>query len=456
MPNIILCSDSYKYSHWKQYPEDTSTVYSYFESRNGALYNKTTFFGLQYLLKKHLVGQVVTKDKILQAKAIMDSHVPGQFNIEGWEYIYNTYQGRLPVRIKAVPEGRAVDTSNVLMTIENLDPKCFWLTNYLETILTHVWYPSTVASTSLYVKEMLRKYGASEESLPFMLHDFGYRGVSSHESAEIGGLAHLIHFSGTDTVSALTCAVDYYKASDAVGYSVPATEHSVMTALGKDGEREVFDRLLTEYPDGVLSIVGDSYNIYDFVNILVRENSLKIANRQGKIVIRPDSNTTLHPYPENQIMWIIRCLGSIFGFDVKDDKKILPPYIGVIWGDGIGVNDIERIVKYVTDLGWHPDNLAFGMGGGLLQKVNRDTQRFAFKCSARRDNLHRWHDVYKQPLDKSKASKRGRMKLVRKMDESYKTVNLREIGHDELVTVFENGQLMKDYSFNDVRFNATM
>ena len=189
--NICTATDSYKMAHYAMYPAGTKKVYSYFESRKGAKFDETVFFGLQSLLKE-LEGQVVTQAKINFAEKLTGKHLGNEevFNAERWQYILDKYDGRLPVRIKAIPEGTAVPTGNVLLTIENLDENCFWLTNHLETFLTHLWYPSTVASLSRDVKktlkESLERTGSSETMLDFMLHDFGMRGVSSMQSADMG------------------------------------------------------------------------------------------------------------------------------------------------------------------------------------------------------------------------------------------------------------------------------
>ncbi|HEY6162703.1 MAG TPA: nicotinamide phosphoribosyltransferase domain-containing protein, partial [Bacteroidia bacterium] len=201
--NIMLLTDSYKLSHYKQYPQGTSQIYSYFESRGGK-FNEVVFFGLQYLLKSYLKGAVVTPEKVEEAEALYAKHFgsPSLFYKKGWEYILKKHGGKLPVRIKAVAEGTPVSVSNVMMTVENTDPKCFWLTNFLETLLVQVWYPCSVATQSREIKKVLLKYleQTGDTSLvDFKLHDFGFRGVSSVESASIGGAAHLMNFMGTDT-----------------------------------------------------------------------------------------------------------------------------------------------------------------------------------------------------------------------------------------------------------------
>ncbi len=457
--SIILMTDSYKLTHWKQYPDDTEAVYSYFESRKGAQFPFTVFFGLQYILD-HIEGVQVSYDSIKYAEEIIDVHMgPGHFNRAGWEHILTEHGGRLPIRIKAVPEGSIIPTGNVLMTVENTDPECYWLTNYVETILTHVWYGSTVATLSKWVKNQYETYlGATGDTsgIDFMLHDFGFRGASSLETAGIGGAAHLVNFKGTDTLAALEVAIDYYDADpSSLAFSVPATEHSIMTSLGRYGEYDILDNLLDTYPTGILSVVSDSYNIYKFTEAVIKRKD-KIMARDGAFVLRPDSITHDHPSAPELMSWITRSLWDAFGgHENSKGYKVLDDHIRVIWGDGIDHNGIVSVLRQLKEEGFASENFVFGMGGGLLQKVNRDTQRFAFKSSAQKRSGV-WYDVSKEPLDASKASKRGRLKLVR--ENGYKTINEAEFGYDDevnlLVPVFEDGEILKRYSFDEVRANA--
>ena len=236
MHNIILNSDSYKYSQFNQYPANTTGIYSYIESRGGK-YDETVFFGLQAFIKEYLTAPI-TQDMIDEAELIITAH--GEpFNRAGWEYILNEHNGYLPVRIRAVPEGTIVPVKNVLATIENTDPACYWLTSFLETaLLRAIWYPTTVATNSREIKKLildaLEKTG-DPTTIDFKLHDFGARGVSSLESAGIGGAAHLVNFMGTDTVEALLFARRYYNA-DMAGFSIPAMEHSTVTSWGRENE----------------------------------------------------------------------------------------------------------------------------------------------------------------------------------------------------------------------------
>lgn len=468
MLNPILATDSYKLGHWKQYPAGTTGVYSYLEARPGALHDEVVFFGLQPLLRQ-IAGQVVTQRDVDWAASVCKTmHGDNTiFNRKGWERIVSVHGGRLPVKIKAVPEGTVVPVGNVLMTVENTDPECFWLTNALESFLLHVWYPITVASVSRAVKQMMVKKllgtGCGLEGLPFMLHDFGYRGTTGHDQAAIGGLAHLVNFMGTDTLAALDLGFDQYGADlTTLGFSVPATEHSVMTALGRDGEYDQVARLLETHPSGIVSCVADSYNIYDFVDHVC---SLKdvIEARDGKFVVRPDSVTQEHPQPGALMVHLFGKLWDTYGGTInRAGYRILNPKVGLIWGDGIDPIGIEKILNagQLADIG--ASNFVFGMGGGLLQKVNRDTERFAFKCSAQeREGV--WHDVYKDPIDGNKKSKRGRLELV--YNEQHDTYHTARgdgelwLDNDEqavLETVFENGVVMRSEDFQAVRDRAAV
>ena len=450
MENILFLTDSYKISHYKQYPKGTTEIYSYFESRGGE-FEEVTFFGLQSILKKYLTGQVVTRQKIDEAATLYKAHF-GQdlFYREGWEYILEHHNGYLPVRIKAVPEGMSIPYRNVLMTIENTDPNCYWLTNFLETLLVQVWYGCTVATQSRYIKKLILQYlekTGTPELIAFKLHDFGFRGVSSVESAAMGGAAHLVNFSGTDTVIALPFIQQMYSTSLMAGFSIPAAEHSTITSWGKSHERDAYENMLTAYPEGLVAVVSDSYDIYNACeNIwggLLKENILK---RNGTLVVRPDSGN-----PEEVVLKVIEILGEKLGYTLNEKGyKVLHPNIRVIQGDGVNYASIGSILENLAANGWSADNIAFGMGGALLQKLDRDTQKFAFKCSNAVVNGKNV-EVFKDPItDKGKASKKGKLKLV-KDDHHYKTISADEAGKDVLEPVFENGYLLKEYSFEMVR-----
>ena len=458
--NICLLTDSYKITHHYFYPKGTKKIYSYLESRVGAEFNKTIFYGLQYIIKKYLKGKVVSQEKIDEADNLMQTHLgEGIFNREGWQYILDEFDGMLPIEIKAVPEGTPVDVGNVLMTVENTDDKCYWLVNYLESLLLQVWYPSTIATLSAEVRKLANFYldvtGSDKSNLDFMLHDFGYRGATSTESSMLCGSAHLLSFSGTDTIPALTIPENYYNDSEVYGFSVQATEHSVMTSLGQDGEIQQALNVIENAKNGILSMVIDSYDYRNFLRQASTEGSelndaiLKFLSVDGnKVVFRPDSGE-----PVSTTIDCLNILESGFGsYDTENGYKVFDANIGLLWGDGLNYHKIRDILFAMKSNGWAAENIIFGMGGGLHSSVNRDTQRNAFKCSAQlRDG--QWFDIFKNPLDSSKKSKTGRFKLIED-DGSFKTISIDDEGDDILRTVFKDGKLLVDEKYCDVKLRA--
>ncbi len=454
--NLLLKTDSYKLSHAQQYPPKTQIVASYLEARNGADHDETVFFGLQYLLKRYLVGEVFTAQDIEQAKMVSAQHMggPGIFNYDGWRRLYHKYGGRLPIRIRAVAEGTPVSTSNVLMTVENTDPEFYWLTNYLETLLLHVWYPSTVATISRAAKKVILRYleeTGDPSLIDWKLHDFGGRGVTGSEAAALGGAAHLVNFRGTDTIPGIALAMDYY-GSDVCGDSIPAYEHSTVTSWGRDGEVDCYRNALKQYP-GMAAVVSDSYDIDHAIGeIWGRELKDEVMRREAPLIIRPDSGNPV----EVAVQDADRLMRERFGSTVNEKGyHVLPPQVRGIQGDGCNLQSIERILRYLKMSGSSADNWAFGMGGALLQKVNRDTQRFAFKCSwAQVDGEGR--DVWKDPkTDPSKASKKGRLGL-RQTSSGWKTVPQGSPGVEMLEDVFVDGELVREQDFDSIRANAAI
>ena len=410
--NICLMTDSYKMTHWKMYPPDLEVVGSYLEARKGCEYKDTVFFGLQYLLKRYFEGKVVTEDKIEQADQFCKEHF-GQdlFNRKGWEYILNVHGGKLPVDIHAVPEGNVIPENNVLLTISNTDEKVPWLTNHLETVLVQIWYGCTIATISREMKKMLKvalEKSGTVEKLPFMLHNFGYRGSTSIESAAIADAAHLVNFSGTDSICGIELVQKYYSPSGMVAFSVPAAEHSVISAWGEPkNEFDAFRHIMDQYSSGLVSVVSDTYDIINACQNFWAKTEFSHENQT--VVVRPDSG--------DPKLMIPRCLDALSerGYLVNyKGYKVLPDNLRMIWGDGISRSSLPGIVEEVLKCGWSLDNLVFGSGGGLVQDCDRDIQRFAAKASwVKRDG--QCYSVYKKPAsDMTKASKAGRVKLFEK------------------------------------------
>jgi len=290
--NKIMLSDSYKYSHKYQYPKGMTFMYDYMEARSTKVFPKTVFVGLQG--KLNVLTERFTKEEVEEASIYAKAHgIP--FPYDDWMYIVNELEGKLPVRIKAVKEGSLVDNKNILMSIESTDSKVAWIVGWTETYLMKLWYESTIATKSFYIKKILTEYSletTGSDMVDFSFHNFGDRGSSSVESASIAGFAHLTQFKGTDNFHSLKyCKENYYEGYSA-GFSIPATEHSTVTSWGKSGRFEMYENFLEthkNYP--IIACVMDSYNIYEDVDWLTSSSIKdKIESDDYPIfVIRPDS-----------------------------------------------------------------------------------------------------------------------------------------------------------------------
>lgn len=406
----IFDTDSYKASHFKQYPPKTEYVYSYVEARTGKGFDKVVFFGLQYIIKNILTKQL-TKTDVETASKFFNAHM-GVFNEEGWNYILEKHNGYLPIQIQAIPEGTVVSRGVPLITIVNTDPNCFWLTQLVETIIVRVWSTINVATISynakLIIKSFLEKTSdvPVKDILPSRLQDFGSRGSYCQEAAAVGGMGHLVNFAGSDTVVAMLNVQNTYNISEMVAYSIPATEHSTTTSWGKENECDVFENMINAYGGKVpyIAMVMDSYDLENAVkNYIGTKLKDKIINCGSTIVCRPDSGEPTEVVVKT-LQWLEECFGSSVN---SKGYKVLTNCVRVIQGDGITIDSIPEILQAVVDAGFSTENIVMGMGGGLLQQHNRDTFRFAQKCSAIRiDGL--WTTVQKIPAtDMTKASKAG-------------------------------------------------
>lgn len=451
--NVILDADSYKASHWLQYPAGTTSMFSYVEARGGK-WSKTIFFGLQYYIKRYLM-QKITMEMVEEAKIFYALHgVP--FNYEGWKYIAVDLEGKLPVRIRAAKEGADIPVSNALLTIESTDPKVFWVASWLETMLLRVWYPINVATLSKRVKEIIYSFLSKTSEAPdveiaFKLHDFGSRGVSSQESACIGGAAHLVNFMGSDTVVGVHAAMKYYGA-EMPAFSIPAAEHSTITSWGREHEVDAYRNMLKQYakPGSIVAIVSDSYDIYNAIEKLWGgELKEEVINSGATIVIRPDSGE-----PVVVVEKCLQLLEKKFGCTVNNKGFKVLNNVRIIQGDGVNEVSISAILAMAMLNGFSASNIAFGMGGALLQQHNRDTSKFAMKCSSVTINDIEV-DVFKDPVDdKGKQSKKGRLDLI-KHKGTFSTIRL-EKGQisspfSAMVTVFENGKLLNETTFDEIR-----
>lgn len=455
--NLILATDFYKPSMYLQYPPGTKNVHSYIEARGTTLEDGALkFFGAQYILKRHLMTPVTLAD-VREAKEIHEqAGVP--FNEAGWNWIVSKHGGYLPLKIRAVPEGLVLPTSVPLLTVEVTDEQVPWLTTHVEGVLLRLWYPTTVATISHHIKKLiernLRATADNLDGLPFKLHDFGFRGVSSGESAGIGGLAHLVNFVGTDTIPALTFARDFYNHKGAAGFSIPAAEHSTITAWGKDGEADAFANMLTQFgqPGKILAVVSDSYDIYNAVdNLWGQKLKDQVVASGATLVIRPDSGD-----PETVVAKCASLIEARFGTTTNSKGYKVFNNVRLIQGDGVEYASIKAILARLTAEGFSGDNIAFGMGGALLQHPNRDTMKFAMKASAIKIG-DEWRGISKDPVtDPGKKSKMGRQDTTRwNLTGGYEAVSydakLTEEHTSIMRTVLRNGELLVDEDLETIR-----
>lgn len=457
--NLVLMADAYKYTHWLQLPDDVEKMVAYIESRGTKInVHYTCIFGVQGFIKDYLKGKVLKKWMIDEADELLGEvfGTDKYFNKKGFERLLKKHKGKLPIRICSVREGSKVPLSNVLMTIESTDKEFAWIVPWVETmILRATWYPKAVATISSAVNDLQKEFGAIcgiPRLNPFFLNDFGARGVSSHESAEIGGSAHLVNFLGTDTVEAIRWAKARYGKS-ATGYSVFASEHSTTTIYGKLMELVAYTNFLTRAPiDKIVSIVIDSYDTENAVKKLlggILKNT--ILQRNAPTVFRPDSGD-----PVEMSLKVMTWLWEIFGGTINDKGyKVLNPKVKVLYGDGINLASIRAILQNLVNNGFSIENIIFGMGGKLLQGVDRDTFMDACKlCYAEINGVG--VDIYKEPkTDKIKVSKRGLLKLV-KINNKFFTVPAAEYPDERnyLEEIFLNGDLMINDTFDAIRARA--
>ena len=455
--NIILMTDSYKFSHWSQMPDGLEMTQFYIESRGGK-YDQVMMAGINYI--SHILSKGITMEDVNEANELTLMHFGRPiFNLQGWTDIVTELGGKLPIKVRSVKEGVVIPTKNPLVIVESTNPKFAWVVGHLETMLLRaIWYPTTVSTTSFEAKKIIKKFidmTVDEEVkggvLPFRLHDFGPRGCSSGESSAIGGMAHLYNFMGTDNVEALVLARNLYGEKMA-GFSIPAREHSTTTIYGKDGEDLAFLNSIEQWGDGLYACVMDSYDYEAALErITTGELKEKIINAGGTFVIRPDSGN-----PVDVVMQALRAVEKNVGVTYNSKGyKVLHPSYRVIQGDGVDVEEIGRILSWMESNGFSAENVAFGMGGGLLQQLDRDTQRFAMKCCGAVIEMN-VVEVFKAPkTDPSKASKKGFLDVIYE-DGVYKAVSTTDLEkrmHSQsiMVTYFEDGNVVHKDTLTEVR-----
>jgi nicotinamide phosphoribosyltransferase len=434
--NFVLESDSYKFSHNPEiYPEGAEALHSYLSARVKG--SRVVQFGLQMWIKKKLLAPI-TLAMIDEAEDFITRHIgPGGFDRGFWEHILHTYNGYIPLVIRGLPEGTVTDSYDTLVTVDCFDPRVFPLAQHIEASLqSDLWYSTTIATNDLENYEVAKShfdlFSDNPVLLAFMLHDFGARGVTCEEQRQIGGAAHLIFFQGSDTISGIRAANLFYNCEMAA-YSVRATEHSIQCAYGPEGQEEYIRRVLKAHakPGNIVSLVLDGYNVWREAELLCTTFKDQIIESGAKIVFRPDSGDMFEVVPR-----ILEMQAQHFGFTVNSKGKKVINNVGVIQGDGIDKITFMLLMQKVVALGYAPECVVMGSGGGLLQKVNRDTLKFAQKAAAIKINGV-WVDMFKDPItDPGKKSKTGRQDDPR------------------FVTFYDHGELLVDESLDVIRARA--
>ncbi|GAA4557239.1 nicotinate phosphoribosyltransferase [Pseudonocardia xishanensis] len=454
LDNLIIDTDNYKHCHYPLYPEGTEYVSSYIESRGGA-FPVTMFVGLQVYLREKLMKPITLED-IDEAEFVVREQGM-HFNRNNWLGILNDHGGYLPVEIEAVPEGTVLPSRNVVVQVINTDPEYFWATSFFETaLLRAVWYPSTIGTVSwlskMVIKEALDRTADSSAGLRHMLHDYGARGVSSQQSAALGGLAHLVNFNQSDTVPGILAAKRYYNAGK-VSNSGPNAEHAGFCAWGRDDEVGAIRNMLETYaPEGCALVLTDTYDHENCVkNIIGGELKEMVQNFPGLVGIRPDSGDIVEVTADTT-GWLM----DIFGYTVNSKGfKVLPPFVRVVQGDGVNFHSLPQVYMELERRGFSAENAVFGMGGGLLQHWNRDTNNFGQKASAACVD-GQWRDIAKSPTGAAfKASKKGRLALKYE-NGTYTTVPKGSIPESEnvLQPVFRDGKLLRKWDFTELIANS--
>jgi nicotinamide phosphoribosyltransferase len=484
--NPLTAIDFYKADHRRQYPEGTTEVYSNFTARSSRLAkilpdrydNSVVFFGLQYFIKHFLIETwnenffKQDKKKVVEAyRRRMDLSLgKGAIPIEHIAALHDL--GYLPVKIKALPEGTRAPIGVPLLTVVNTHPEFFWLTNYLESVIScYLWKPITSATIAFEYKKLLVEYalktGTPIDFVQFQAHDFSFRGMSSLQDSAISAVAHLTSFWGTDTVPGIDLAEDYYRANaekEMIGCSVPATEHSVMCMGMKEGELETFRRLITQlYPSGIVSIVSDTWDFWKVVTEYTLILKSEILARDGKVVIRPDSGDPVKiicgdpeaPSGSAEYKGAIECLWEVFGgTKTPTGHRMLDQHIGLIYGDSITLERAEQIVSRLEKKGFASGNVVFGVGSFTYQYTTRDSFGFAMKATSGVVDGKR-RDIFKDPKTDS-GTKKSAKGLLRVEKDGKRLVffdqqtEMQEC-HGLLEEVFLNGVLKKDQSLIEIR-----
>jgi len=477
LSSLLLC-DFYKVSHKEQYPDKTEVVYSTWTPRASRLegVDKVVAFGFQGFIKKYLVNFFEenffsrSKDDVIKEYSRYIKNTLGvEPNATHIEELHDL--GYLPLHIKAVDEGTLVPLRVPMLTIHNTDPRFYWLTNYIETLAScEMWLPTTSATIANEYRKLLEECAmetvGSTEGVGFQGHDFSMRGMGCLEAAMSSGAGHLLSFEGTDTIPAIAYAENFYNANienELVGTSIPATEHSVMCANGRD-EFASYKRIITDiYPSGFVSIVSDTWDLWKVISDVIKPLKDNIMARDGRVVVRPDSGDPVKivcgdsDAPEGSLArkGVVECLWDIFGGTTTEKGfKLLDSHIGCIYGDAITLSRCKEICDKLKAKGFASTNMVYGIGSFTYQYNTRDTFGFALKstlCVIDGDEVQ----IFKDPVtdDGTKKSAKGAVKLLMKDGElTYEDELFLHETEDCLMNdIYKDGKLLLDHNFSDIR-----
>ncbi|MFD0589021.1 nicotinate phosphoribosyltransferase [Paenibacillus sp. GCM10027627] len=481
-PATLLC-DFYKVSHKNQYPKGTELVYSTWTARTSRLADveHVVAFGFQAFAKEYLIRYFnehffnrAKEDVIAEYKRVL-RYTLGETDPDASHIEQLHDLGYLPIKIKAVKEGTLVPIKVPMLTIENTKPEFFWLTNYLETLMScQLWMPATSATIAFEYRKLLERFALETNGdasiVPFQGHDFSMRGMSSLEAAKGSGAGHLLSFTGTDTIPAILYLEDYYNANvenELVGTSIPATEHSVMCAHGRD-EMASYRYLIKEvYPNGFVSIVSDTWDLWSVLDVVIRGLKEDILSRDGKVVIRPDSGdpvTILCGDPDSDHEFerkgVIEVLWDIFGGTLTDKGyKQLDSHIGAIYGDAITIDRCREICEKLAAKGFASTNMVYGIGSFTYQYNTRDTFGFALKSTFTVVNGEE-RKIFKDPKTDSNKMKKSQTGLVKVIDQNgtlqyIDNLSLAQYGEfadtDLLEDIFVDGGIVREQSLSEIR-----
>ncbi|MGI2202341.1 nicotinate phosphoribosyltransferase [Shewanella oncorhynchi] len=479
--NPVTAIDGYKVDHRRQYPDNTQVIFSNLTARKSrrGYTDQMVFFGLQYFIKHFLIDSwnrdffQQPKVQVIRQFSRRINNYLGPNNV-GTQHIEELHDlGYLPIKIMALPEGSVYPLKVPCLILYNTDERFFWLTNYLETILSaNVWGMCTSATTALQYRKIFEAYALETDGdiafVDWQGHDFSFRGMYGAEAAVMSGAAHLLSFIGTDTIPAIDFLEQYYLADsdkELVGGSVPATEHSVMCAGGMENELETFRRLIEDiYPTGIVSIVSDSWDFWQVMTEFTLALKDRILARDGKVVFRPDTGCPVKiicgdpqaPIGSPEYKGAIECLWDVFGGSTTaKGYKALNSHVGLIYGDSITIERAEAICAGLKAKGFASTNIVFGIGSFTYQHVTRDTDGYAVKATfAKVDGKDR--EIFKDPKtdDGTKKSAKGLVAVFKDEQGQFylkDQASWQDVNNCEFVPVFADGELLTEYSLADIR-----